>query len=111
MFSCHHNPWQSLGLRGCTSSSSLSSLPSGRSRRPMAPLLPVLSLGVLHSSEISPGDKVIYFESNKSNSIKIGLQVMANLWTRVKLKNCNLENSSILFGSLDQYLGNDKRRV
>ncbi len=34
-----------------------------------------------------------------------------NLRTPSNLKNCKLENPSLLFGPLAQYLGSDKRRV
>src|SRR6218665_2932609 len=36
---------------------------------------------------------------------------MANSQTPGELKNCKLENPSLLFGSLAQYPGSDKRRV
>jgi len=36
---------------------------------------------------------------------------MANSRTPAELKNCKLENTSLLFGPLAQYLGSDKRRV
>ena len=36
---------------------------------------------------------------------------MANSWAPAELKNCKLENPSLLFGPLDQYLGRHKQRV
>ena len=36
---------------------------------------------------------------------------MANSQTPAEFKNCNIENPSLLFGCLAQYLGSDKRRV
>jgi len=36
---------------------------------------------------------------------------MANSRTPGELKNCKLENLSLLFGPLAQYIGSDKRRV
>jgi len=48
---------------------------------------------------------------NKTNVIKIGLQLMASSRTPAELKNCKLENLSLLFGPLAQYLGSEKRRV
>ena len=38
-------------------------------------------------------------------------QLMANSRTPVELKNCKLENPSLLFGPLAQYLGRDKRQA
>src|SRR6218665_1227910 len=68
----------------------------------------------LHYSEIIPGNKVLYSESNKTNGNKIGsqlLQLMANSRTPGEFKNCKLENPSLLLGPLAQYLGSNKRRV
>jgi len=66
---------------------------------------------LLHYSEIIPGHKGLYSVSNNTNGIKIGLQLMANSQTPGELKNCKLENTSLLFAPLAQYLGSDKRRV
>jgi len=66
---------------------------------------------LLHYNKIILDNKLLYSVSNKANSIKIGLQLMANSRTAAELKNCKLENPSLLFGPLAQYLGSNKRRV
>src|SRR6218665_3097906 len=65
---------------------------------------------LLYYSEIILEYNWLYSRSNKTNGIKIGLQLTANSRTPVELKNCKLENTSLLFGPLTQYLGSDKRR-
>ena len=48
---------------------------------------------------------------NKTNVIKIGLQLMASSQTPAELKNCKLKNLSLPFGHLAPYLGSDKQHV
>jgi len=57
------------------------------------------------------GHKGLCSVSNKTNGIKIGLQRTANSCTLSELKNCKLENPSLLFGPLAQNPGSDKRRI
>ena len=71
---------------------------------------------LLYYSEIISRHKRLYSVSNKTNSIKIGLQLYNLTWqvhrqTPAELKNCKLENPSLLFGPVTQNLGSSKRRV
>jgi len=71
------------------------------------------SQSLLHYSEISLGHKGLYAVSNKTNGIKIGLQLY-NLWEiHGQQLNWRIANSNtpLPFGPLAQYPESDKRQI
>ena len=67
----------------------------------------IVSQSLLHYFDIISDNKTLYSKSNKTNGIKIGLQLY-NLWQiHGHQLNCKLENPSLLFRHIAQYLGSD----
>ena len=65
----------------------------------------------LHYSELFWAIKGFILYQIKQTALKSGYNFSTNSWTPAKLKNCKLENPSLLFRPLAQYLGSNKQQV